>query len=74
MECGLVEFCVFLHPLGLDRSLEFDGAMLLAWGTEQTQTTANQLCDFKQVAYSLRPNFLSCEMRIILYRAAVDMK
>lgn len=35
---------------------------------------AQQLCDFKQAACSLRPNFLSCAMRIILYRANVDVE
>lgn len=35
---------------------------------------AQQLCDFKQAACSLRPNFLSYAMRIILHRVNGDVK
>lgn len=40
----------------------------------EAQATARQLCDFKQAACSLGPNFLSRAMRIIRDRANVDVK
>lgn len=61
------------------KSLDLDEAMLLAYGVEQALESwrPGPLLGSSVISrklYSLRPNFLSCEMRLILYRADVDVK